>query len=225
ERQAVYSGGLVAPRVSMRTTSSLVALALVACSGSEEPPVAPPLSNDHAPAEWNREVTPPSDAEADAARLACAYGPGDLPAETHGASAPKGAEIPIDHVGIVMMENRSFDHYFQKLPEYGQPEVEVAPSDFTNPDPDGLPIGLFHEKGYCFVDTAHGHRATLDQINGGGMDGFVTTNEGNHEQPVGGSLEMVKGDRAMGYYDESDIPFYYWLANEFAIGDRYFSSI
>ena len=56
------------------------------------------------------------------------------------------------------------------------------------------------------------------------MDGFVVTNEGNHELPAGGTLEMLKGRRAMGYYDQSDLPFYYWLANEFAIGDRYFAS-
>ena len=40
-----------------------------------------------------------------------------------------------------------------------------------------------------------------------------------------GNLEMFHGRRAMGYYDETDLPFYYWLASEFAIGDRYFSSM
>ncbi len=36
---------------------------------------------------------------------------------------------------------------------------------------------------------------------------------------------MLSGTRALGYYDETDIPFYYWLANEFSVGDRYFSSV
>jgi phospholipase C len=62
-------------------------------------------------------------------------------------------------------------------------------------------------------------------MNDGAMDGFVTTNDGAHELPAGGTLEMISGERSMGYYDESDIPFYYWLAKEFAIGDRYFSSV
>ena len=209
----------------MRLLTGVSLLAIVACSSPDEAASPPPPSGDNAPEAWNREVTPPSDAEAAAARAACDYAAGHLPAETHGASERQGAAIPIDHVVIVMMENRSFDHYFQKLPEYGQPDVEVAPADFTNPDPDGLPVGTFRDEGYCFVDTAHGHGSTMAQVNDGAMDGFVVTSEGNHELPVGGTLEMLKGDRALSYYDERDIPFYYWLANEFSIGDQYFSSI
>ena len=44
------------------------------------------------------------------------------------------------------------------------------------------------------------------------MDGFVATSN-------------PKGRRALGYYDESDLGYYYALANTFAIGDRYFASI
>jgi phospholipase C len=36
---------------------------------------------------------------------------------------------------------------------------------------------------------------------------------------------LRSGDRALGYYTAEDIPFYHWIANEFAIGDRYFSSM
>lgn len=195
---------------------------LAACSSApeEEPPGPPP-----GPPEWNREVTPPSDAEAEQQRAACGYQAGMLPAETQGASHPNGADIPIDHILIVMMENRSFDHYFQKLPEQGQADADVAPADFTNPDPDGQPVGLFHDESYCFVDTAHGWDASHLQVNDGAMDGFVLTNEGHHELPAHGTLEMLSGTRAMGYYDASDLPFYYFLANEFAIGDRYFASV
>ncbi|MEZ4445886.1 MAG: alkaline phosphatase family protein [Polyangiaceae bacterium] len=177
------------------------------------------------PEEWNREVVPPSDEEAAAARASCGYRAGALAAETQGASFPMGDDIPIDHMVVVMMENRSFDHYFQKLPEYGQPDVDVAPADFSNLDRDGNPTPIFHQEAYCFVDTNHGYGGTHTQVNGGLMDGFVTTNEGNHEMPAMGNLEMFHGRRAMGYYDETDIPFYYWLANEFSVADRYFSSL
>jgi phospholipase C len=180
------------------------------------------------PEAWNREVVPPSDAEASAARTACSYGRGALPAETQGASYPMGSDIPIDHVFVVMMENRSFDHYFQKLPEYGQPEADVAPAGFSNRDSDGNEVPIFQQQAYCFVDTDHGWNAVHEQIASGQIDrmgGFVTSNEGSHEMPAMGNLEMFSGRRAMGYYDASDIPFYYWLANEFALGDRYFSSL
>lgn len=200
----------------------LVVLPLVGCSSDAES-TAPqePLG----PEEWNREVLAPSDAEAESGRLACQYEKGALPAETQGASHPNGEDIPVDTIVVVMMENRSFDHYFQMLPERGQPDVDVAPSDFANPDGDGVAVSIHPETTYCFVDTAHGYNASHRQVNGGQMDGFVTSNEGAHELPAGGTLEMVSGARAMGYYDESDIPFYYWLAKEFAIGDRYFSSV
>jgi len=152
------------------------------------------------------------------------YQKGSLPAETQGASYPSGNAIPVDHIIVVMMENRSFDHYFQKLPEYGQPDAEVAPDDFSNPDTDGNPVTIFRDTQYCFVDTDHHWDGTHRQINGGAMDGFVTTNEGFHEFPQTG-LEMLTGARAMGYYTAEDLPFYYWLANEFALGDHYFSSM
>jgi len=215
----------------MRRSSILAALATVTlamgavgCS-SDDGETSQPEPSLPGPEEWNRDVTAPPDDEAESKRLACAYEAGSLPEETQGASHPNGDEIPIDHVLIVMMENRSFDHYFQKLPEYGQPDVDVAPEDFENPDPDGNPVGIFHDESYCFVDTAHGYTPSHRQVNGGAMDGFVITNEGNHELPAGGTLDMLSGSRAMGWYDETDLPFYYWLASEFSIADRYFASV
>jgi phospholipase C len=177
------------------------------------------------PPEWNRQVDPPSDADAEKGRADCAFAAGSLPAETQGVSHPSGEDIPVDHIIITMMENRSFDHYYGNLPAYGQPDVDVAPADATNPDPNGLPVARYHDTQYCLVDTNHGWDGTHRQIHGGAMDGFVTTNDGYHELPANGTLEMVSGRRAMAYYDETDLPFYYWLANEFTIADRYFSSV
>ncbi len=177
------------------------------------------------PAEWNRDVIAPSDAEAESARLSCSYVAGALPAETQGETHPMGDEIPVDHIVVMMMENRSFDHYFSRLPAYGQPDVDVAPEGFTNPDVDGSDFAPYHDKTYCLVDTNHGWNGTHRQINDGAMDGFIATNDGNHEKPVNGTLEMVRGTRALSFYDETDIPFYYWLANDFTIADRYFAAV
>jgi hypothetical protein len=33
------------------------------------------------------------------------------------------------------------------------------------------------------------------------------------------------GRRALGYYDGGTLNYYYWLANTFALGDRYFASV
>ena len=82
------------------------------------------------PLSWNREVVPPDDTTAHANRAACKYQRGSLPSETHGSGYPRSDEIPVKNIIIIVQENRSFDHYFQKLPEYGQPDVAVAPPDY-----------------------------------------------------------------------------------------------
>lgn len=204
---------------------ALFSLALPACGTPDESTTPEPEKPLPGPEEWNREVTPPADAEAAEQRLSCGYKAGMLPAETQGKSQPNGKDIPVEHVLVMMMENRSFDHYFQKLPEYGQPDVEVAPADFSNPGVDGEPVPIFHDDAFCFVDTNHGWSGVHQQVNGGKMDGFFATSEGNHEVPVNGTLEMLSGRRALGYYDGADLPFYYWLANEFSIADHYHSSV
>jgi phospholipase C len=200
----------------------LPSLSAVACSAPDEPLPEPPLPG---PAEWNREVAPPDDAEAADKRASCEYKAGALPAETQGETRPSGTDIPIDHIVVMMMENRSFDHYFQKLPEYGQPDVEVAPETFTNDDIEKQPVAPFRDEQLCFVDTNHGWFGAHEQYNGGKMDGFISSNEGIHEKPVHGTLEMLSGKRAMGYYTQEDLPFYYWLANEFSIADHYHCSL
>jgi len=145
-------------------------------------------------------------------RRSCMFRAGAWPAETLGMEVPIGEQIPIDHVLVLMMENRSFDHYFSKLPQAGQTDVDVAPETFTNPDTDGTAVARYHDTEFCVRDPDHGWDGTHAQYNNGAMDGFVRTNNPN-------------GRRAMGYLDQSDLPFYYSLATTFAIGDRYFCSV
>lgn len=154
----------------------------------------------------------PDDSVAAAARESCQFQVGALPQDTLGRSEPIGKQIPIDHIFVLMMENRSFDHYLSKLPEYGVTDVTVADESFTNLDQNGKPVSWFHETKYCVEDPSHGWKGTHRQWNGGKNDGFVLDNEPN-------------GRRAMGYFDASDLPFYYALAKEFAIGDRNHSSL
>ena len=199
---------------SLRRALTAIAVGAAACST--------PLPG---PPEWNRAVEPPADTEAATQRAQCAFKAGALPSETQGKSHPIGSAIPIDHIVVLMMENRSFDHYFQHLPDDGQPDVEVAPAGFTNPDMDGSPVAPFRDTQLCFVDTDHGWNAVHRQIDGGKMDGFVVTNEGMHDLPMNASLEMLSGRRGMGNYLPADLPFMYWAAREYAIADHYHASI
>jgi phospholipase C len=142
----------------------------------------------------------------------CRFGPGALPSETLRARAPKGDEIPLDHILVLMQENRSFDHYFGRLPAFGHREVKGLPRRASNPDAEGRRVPAFHEERYCIEDVAHSWNASHAQFNRGRNDGFVTTNDPD-------------GARAMGFYDWTDLPFYYALATTFAIGDRTFCSL
>lgn len=172
---------------------------------------------------------PPSDSEAQSARLACSYGPGALTSQTQGSSQPDGTAIPIDNIVIVMMENRSFDHYFEDLVNEGwsASDVDVAPAGTTNPGVDGgtPDVPLTHGTQLCFADTNHGWDGTHQEIDNGMMDGFVLANDGTHETPTGAPPDFLSGARAMVYYTKDDLPFMYWAASNFAIGDRYFASV
>lgn len=140
--------------------------------------------------------------------------------------AVRGADaaIPIDHIVVLMQENRSFDSYFGQLHNQGQPKAIQEPPGANNPDPtdpSGRPIRAFHKTHYCEVaDLDHSWNGTHAEIDGGQMDGFtaanVFTSTTREDDPT--------GSRTMGYYDQTDLPYYYGLYSTFAMGDHYFSS-
>ncbi len=140
-------------------------------------------------------------------REACTFERGALPEQTLGPSAAKAEDIPIDHWIILMQENRSFDHYFGTMPG-----VEGFPDGYTNPKEDGTAVAPFHETRLCIEDVSHSWNASHIQYNDGLNDGFVITND-------------PEGERAMGYYDGSDLRFYWDLYSTFAMSDHHFSSL
>jgi phospholipase C len=145
-------------------------------------------------------------------RSQCKFDKGALTTETVGPSVPHGDTLPFQHVVVLMMENRSFDHYFSKLPEYGVKDVDVATDQDFNVDPsNGQKVYRFHETRFCIEDVNHDWEPVHEQWNQGKLDGFVKTNNPG-------------GARAMGYHDQTDFPFYYWMAKTYAISDRFFSS-
>ena len=165
-----------------------------------------------------------------AARAACEFAAGALPAKTLANTDPVGNKIPIDHIVMIMQENRSFDAYFSKLTVPGQ-TVEAASDTATNPDLNSQNVSRFHWSSatatngnpngldyYCFADPEHGWDGTHVEYDDGKLDGFIKANN-NPTRPDG------SGNRAMGYYDESDIPYYYALARAFAISDHHFCSL
>ncbi|HVZ74131.1 MAG TPA: alkaline phosphatase family protein [Polyangia bacterium] len=159
-----------------------------------------------------------SGAHADAGGARCRFAQGAGVAETLGISPAARAALPLTHVVVLTQENRSFDHYFGRLWAAGQPEAEGFPASFTNPDAEGHPVAPHHLPSTCLPkDPPHQWAAMKAQWNGGKMNGFVTSADDDDEDGDNGAW-------AMGYYDERDLPFYYWLAKTFAVGDRHFAA-
>jgi phospholipase C len=171
------------------------------------------------------------------------------------AAHAKGDLRKVNHVVVVMQENHSFDNYLGVLPYVsGGPyhEGPCRPDDHScvdglsckrtrdglscrnsNRDDDGSTVHPFHLRNYCpGPDLAHEWPESHHEANflfpaltwlASPNDGFVRVNDAE-EQPDHG-VETPTDDPTMGYYDQADLPFYYSLAQTFAISDRYFSSV
>jgi phospholipase C len=135
-----------------------------------------------------------------------------------------------------MQENRSFDHYFGKLggvagfddtnnrSAFSQawntanggsgPPPGEQPSDVLLP----FQMSVRNGPGECTYDLSHAWTAEHACWNNGAMDSFVST----HTSP---SYENELGTNTMGYYNDTDIPFYYELAKNFTVCDNYFCSV
>lgn len=145
----------------------------------------------------------------------CEFGRGARVTDTLPITEEERDAIPIEHIVLVMKENRAFDHLLGELHESGQPGVEAIPADFANLNGSGEPVAAFHIDTTCVnKDPGHQWDEMHRQVNGGAMDGFVT----NAADTTAGDGRFV-----MGHYAASDLPFYYWLANTFAINDRHFA--
>ena len=127
----------------------------------------------------------------------------------------------VKHIVVLMQENRSFDSYFGHLKQYDPSlDVEAEPASTSNPNPlsaSAPPITAFHQTTTCEVaDLNHSVSGSRTEFDNGAMDGFTRANE----DPMDPT-----GSRTMGYHTQAEIPYYYSLADSFAIGDRYFASV
>jgi phospholipase C len=148
------------------------------------------------------------------------------------AAEPKqGARLSdIEHVVILMQENRSFDHYFGTLSGvrgFEDPKAARLPSGrpvFYQPDslnPDGflLPYHMDSKTtaAQAIPSLSHAWQAQHTAWNGGKADSWLPA----HRAADGNT----KGPYTMGYLAREDIPFHYALADAFTICDAYHSSV
>jgi len=120
---------------------------------------------------------------------------------------------PIEHFMVLMQENHSFDNYFGTYPGAdGVPEGTCIPLDPN--DPEAGCAEPFRIGNNPSEDLDHSSATHALQYNGGKMDGFVHALE----------LRNQNGAAALGFYDENDLPFYWNIADEFVLFDRFFQS-
>lgn len=155
---------------------------------------------------------------------------------TGGGSTPPGGTLntSINHIVYMLQENRSFDHYLGKLNDYkiahGYPgEVDGLPPNASNPTFDGTgTVASFHMVQKCSENLSASWNESHVWVNRtvqtdnapSPMDGFVYT-AAKFARDRG--FVDTEGHRAMGYYDDSDLPYMYFMAGNFATSDRWFA--
>jgi phospholipase C len=123
----------------------------------------------------------------------------------------------VDTVVVLMMENRSFDHYLGSLTLLeGRDDVDGLTADMSNPHPDGSDIYVFPSEVYCLTDPPHSWDSSHAQFNDGANDQFV-------QQFSYRSPEYCH--EAMGYWDRSVLTTFYTLADHYTVCDQWFSSL
>ena len=133
-----------------------------------------------------------------------------LPASAAATQLPDPAASGIDHIVVLMMENRSFDHMLGWLPgangvQAGRSFVDTAGTTVAS-----HPLTLFQNCASSDPDHSFGGGRT--QINGGAMDGFLKTARVGDTFPIG-------------YFGPSQVPFFAAAARNWTICDGYHCSI
>jgi phospholipase C len=130
----------------------------------------------------------------------------------------------IQHIVIIMQENRSFDSYFGTFPGAdGIPMQNGAPTVCV-PDPqNGQCVKPFHDSQDKNYGGPHGSVDATHDVDGGKMDGFVQQLILGCQNPKGFTCAPAGGPPdVMGYHDAREIPNYWTYARQFVLQDHMF---
>jgi phospholipase C len=129
----------------------------------------------------------------------------------------------IQHVVIIMQENRSFDTYFGTYPGAdGIPHGVCVPNPATSSC-----VAPFHDAADENFGGPHGAPAFTKDVDGGKMDGFVAQAESGTKctgtDPTCSPCQngqTGKCNDVMGYHDAREIPNYWTYAHDFVLQDH-----
>jgi phospholipase C len=161
----------------------------------------------------------------------------------------------IEHVVVLMMENRSFDHYFgaRSIPKgmtdehgndlggEGRGDVDGLTGEEYNLDLSGNRVGIHRLTDTLYGDIAHEwdncHRQFDYEGTGTGkMDGFVREHEADVKRQgkdsycatykyFGKNVGCPPHTFPMGIYTREELPVYYALADNYTLCDNWHSSV
>jgi len=125
--------------------------------------------------------------------------------------------------------------------DYEVDGIDDKLSTISNQDDQGDTYKLFKLTSTCVDDMTSDWLASFGDVNrydfsttrAINMDGFVHNAEGYANScsapgaggTCSGAFTDLKGERAMGYYDQGFLNYYYYMASQFALSDRWFSPI
>jgi phospholipase C len=125
-----------------------------------------------------------------------------------GLPAPQASGI--EHIIVVTMENRSFDHFLGWLPH-----ADGMQEDLTFADSGGMLHETFRlapdYQGCSHPDPDHSYEGGRVEFNNGACDGWLRAGEND--------------EFAIGFYKRNDLKFFGDAARQWTVCDRYFASI
>jgi phospholipase C len=136
-----------------------------------------------------------------------------------------GSISSVKHIIFFVQENRSFDSHFGMLGAYRSKEgyggsFNGIPLSASLPDYKNTGnVSPYHFQTVCTESMSPAWNETHYAVHGGAMDYFMKT-EGSTPSTID-----PQGTRAMGYYDQTDLPYYYELATQYATSDTWFAPL
>jgi phospholipase C len=133
---------------------------------------------------------------------------GAAPSAGPRSQLPKPAASGLEHIVVLVMENRSFDHYLGWLPGADGKQAGLSYADAK-----GIRHATHHlteRQGCGFADPDHSYAGGRVQLGSGKVDGF---------------RKGANDDFALGYYTRNDLPFYAALVGQATVFDHWFCSI
>jgi phospholipase C len=118
---------------------------------------------------------------------------------------------PIRHVVVIMKENHAFDNYFGTFPG-----VDGIPLSVSLPDGRGGSVSPHWINKTWTPDLPHSRTAMIEAYNNGSNDQFAAVAE---------SQSLGLGNVSVGYFDRRQLGYYWSLAENYTIADRYFQSM